>query len=319
MSPHRRQPPRYCARPTSGAVSAPRVITIPEPSPLPTAISTITAVTPAAVEVSGSRKQATATDRTTGTATTARPRRSISQPPGKKNRTSIEGGHREDQRGGAGRDADPLGPQRQQAGADRPGRADHDHGDAQGEQGLPVGDQHRPHRTRARPRAAPYGSRRRGRASPAPAAPRPPRWRRRAGTRRGCRPPRSAARRSAGRRGRPTRKVPPSSDIARARQCIGHRVDEVALAGDQERRPRRSADRDARGPAATPSWPGRRPPWPPRPRARRAAAWSVPRAGRPGRPPAARSRACRAATAPRRTPRCSRPPRGPGPAARAPA
>src|SRR5690606_17176313 len=38
MSPQSRQPPRYCARPITGAVSAPMVITIPEPSPLPTAI-----------------------------------------------------------------------------------------------------------------------------------------------------------------------------------------------------------------------------------------------------------------------------------------
>ena len=58
MSPHSRQPPRNCERPSIGAASAPSVITMPEPKPLPRAISATTALTVSAECVSGSRRAA---------------------------------------------------------------------------------------------------------------------------------------------------------------------------------------------------------------------------------------------------------------------
>ena len=88
MSPHSRHAPRNCDLPSSGAASAPRVITMPDPRPLPHAMSAITRATDTASVASGSSRQATAIDSTTGTATTIRPRVSISQPPGHMNATS---------------------------------------------------------------------------------------------------------------------------------------------------------------------------------------------------------------------------------------
>ena len=61
---------------------------MPEPRPLPAAMSAITRATETADVASGSRRHATAMDRTTGTATTRRPRVSISHPPGHMNATS---------------------------------------------------------------------------------------------------------------------------------------------------------------------------------------------------------------------------------------
>ena len=45
MSPQRRQAPRNCDRPSVGDASAPSVITIPAPRPLPAAMSAITRAT----------------------------------------------------------------------------------------------------------------------------------------------------------------------------------------------------------------------------------------------------------------------------------
>jgi hypothetical protein len=88
MSPHSRHAPRNCDLPSLGAESAPSVITMPDPRPLPQAMRAMTRATDHADVVSGRSRHATAIESTTGTATIIRPRVSISQPPGHMKATS---------------------------------------------------------------------------------------------------------------------------------------------------------------------------------------------------------------------------------------
>ncbi len=82
QSTNSRQPPRNCGRASAGAASAPSVITMPEPRPLPRAMSSATTVRVGIDAVSGSAAMPRPSTTTVGTATHARPKRSITAPAG---------------------------------------------------------------------------------------------------------------------------------------------------------------------------------------------------------------------------------------------
>ena len=77
-----RHRPRNGARPTSGEKSAPSVITMPEPMPLPNPSAQLAASTAAKVWANGSATRAAAMMSIDGTATAARPRTSMTLPAG---------------------------------------------------------------------------------------------------------------------------------------------------------------------------------------------------------------------------------------------
>ena len=87
-SANRRQPARNCERPQVGETSAPRVMTIPDETPLPTPSRAATSAMVAAWWVSGRTRRPALIVAMAGSVTQRRPRRSMMRPPGKKRRTS---------------------------------------------------------------------------------------------------------------------------------------------------------------------------------------------------------------------------------------
>lgn len=81
-SANRRHPPRNCGLASAGAASAPRVITMPEPIPLPRAMTSATAVSAGMEPVRGSAIIPRPRMTTVGTAIQARPNRSMTAPAG---------------------------------------------------------------------------------------------------------------------------------------------------------------------------------------------------------------------------------------------